>query len=405
MTHSDPTRIKDDVLQMDSLSTALFKPCWIAGLVSLGASLAYGLVLGEAGLKHFFYSYLLNFCFFLSLSLGALFFVLLHHVTRSGWSVVVRRVAEVIAANLPLLAVLFIPILFGLGSLYPWTDAAHVEHDPMLQAKSGYLNVPFFIVRCVIYFGIWSWLSNTLLLRSVEQDGNRDPGITVTLERLSAPGMLLFALTASFASFDLLMSLDPHWFSTIMGVYFFAGSGACFFSAFCLVLVYLQKTGRLVHAVSGEHYHDIGKWVFAFVFFWAYIAFSQYMLIWYANLPEETGWVYRRTTGAWGCVSLVLLFGHFIIPFLGLLSRHPKRNKRVLAAWSVWILIMHWVDLYWLIMPELSPDRIPIHLLDVSCFVGLGGLFVAGVVHRAGAQLLIPNGDPRLDESLTFENA
>jgi hypothetical protein len=247
-------------------------------------------------------------------------------------------------------------------------------------------------------------LSQLYFRTSVRQDESGDPALTLRLERWSAPGMFLFAATLTFASFDLLMSTDPHWFSTIFGVYYFSGAVLGCFALLALTLILLQRSGRLSHAISPEHYHDLGKLLFAFLVFWGYIAFSQFMLIWYANIPEETAWYLRRHSEVWNPISLALVFGHFLIPFLLFLSRHPKRRALSLAVMAVWILVIHWVDLYWLVLPNLSPEAAPFGLMDVALFVGMGGLFLAAAANRMRRHALIPLKDPRLGESLAFEN-
>ena len=404
MAHQDPNRITKDQLQLDGLAPRLFKVAGIVGLAGLAISVLFALIL-ENGIERLCSTYLVSYCYYLSLSLGALIFVLLQHKTHAGWSVLVRRLGEIVAGNFVLLAILFIPILLGAKVLYHWTDAEAVAADPLLLHKQPYLNLPFFLVRCVVYFGIWAWLSRFFLSTSTQQDESGDPELTLRMERLSAPGILLFALTITFFAFDVLMSLDAHWFSTIYGVYFFSGSILGFLAFLIVVCMGLQSTGRLAHCITREHYHDLGKLLFAFVFFWGYIAFSQYMLIWYGNIPEETGWYFRRQEGPWAWMAVALVFGHFLIPFVGLLSRRVKRRKRLLIVWAVWMLVMHWFDLYWLIVPEMSPGTIPLGLLDITCFVGLGGLYLAGIAHVARPLALIPKRDPRLMESLTFENA
>jgi len=377
----------------------------LAAVVLGGGGVAASVVLGEQGSGRLLQSYLVSFSFYLSVSLGALFFVLLQHVTRSGWSVVVRRVAEAMAANLVVLAPLAAPVVVGMHQLYHWSRAEAVANDPMLAAKAGYLNPTFFVIRLCVYFVVWIALALVLLRTSLAQDASNDPRATLRMERLSAPGMVLFALTINFAAFDLLMSLDPHWFSTIFGVYFFSSSVVGFLAVFALVLLGLQLVGRLRWSVTVDHYHDVGKLLFAFVVFWAYIAFSQYLLIWYGNLPEETSWFFVRQSGPWLGVSLLLLGGHFFLPFLVLLSRFVKRRPVLLGLAGLWMVAMHWLDLYWLAVPSLSPEHAPFGLLDVCCFVGLGGVWLAAATLWLRRRSLLAVGDPRLAESLAFENA
>lgn len=396
--------VTEEKRMLGKLAKKLYLACAVAGFVFLGISTLLICFCMEEG-HTFFSAYLVNFCFFLSLSLGALFFVILQHLTKAGWSVVVRRIAEVIAGNLPLLALLFIPLLFGLSVLYPWADAAHASGDHLLEIKRPFLNLSFFLIRAVIYFLIW-WICVRYFLRtSLKQDESGDPELTSQMQARSPVAMILFALTTTFAAFDWLMSLTPHWYSTIYGVYFFAGAALGFFALITVVIFTLQKGGYVTRSITIEHYHDLGKLIFAFVVFWAYIAFSQYMLIWYANIPEETVWYLERQTGQWTYVSLLLLFGHFLIPFVLLLSRYPKRNKMLLFIAAKWILLMHWCDLYWLIMPQFSPGKIGFHWLHVTTYLGFAGLFIAAILYRLRNISLVPEKDPRLEESQAFENA
>ncbi len=373
-----------------------------AGVGLLGAGLA---LLQPGGSSRLLWSYLVSYVFFLSLALGALFFVLLQHLTHAGWSVVVRRLAEAVAANLPLLAVLALPVIFGARALYPWADAAAMAADPTLAKKTVYLNLPFFVVRLVIYFAVWAWCGRSYFRRSVSQDESGDEKETRTLERWAPAATVVYALTTTFAAFDLLMSLEPRWFSTIFGVYFFAGAFVGFLALLAVVALVVQNAGCLTRAVTAEHYHDIGKLLFAFVIFWAYIGFSQFMLIWYGNMPEETNWFRPRVAGAWGVVAAVLLFGHFFLPFFGLLGRRAKRTTAVLVLFAVWLLAMHYLDLYWVVMPEMrAAGGWTQRLADASVLLMLGGALTAVTARRMARCSLVPEGDPRLAESLAFEN-
>ena len=413
-SHNRADQLSGERLTLGSSARPLFWASLLLGAVGLAGGALLGWRRGDE-LTYFSYSYLVNYCFFLSISLGALFSVVLHHATRAGWSVNLRRLAEIMAANMPILTLLFLPIivpvLLDSHSLYAWNDRSAVAGDPLLGHKAAYLNPGFFGVRCVAYFAVWGLLARFYLTRSLEQDETGDPALTLRMEWFSPLALLLYAATVTFASFDWLMSLSPRWFSTIFGVYFYSGAVVGFFAAIIVAAMLLQLFGCLKTAITIEHYHDLGKLLFAFVIFWGYIAFSQYLLVWYANIPEETGWYLVRQSGPWVWVSLVLLFGNLLIPFCGLLSRHAKRRKWSLAFWAVWLLAMHWIDLYWLVMPNLSvrastpPTGLPFGVLDICLFLGLGGVYLAGLLHVAGQHLLLPVADPRLEESLAFENS
>jgi hypothetical protein len=396
--------MSQDGVALGAAGTRWFRGLLAVGVVGLGA--AFALASGTSGgWGRFYPAYLASFVFFLSLSLGALFFVLLQYVTRAGWSVAVRRLAEGVAPNVFLpMAFLAAPVLFGLPTLYPWTDPAAVAADHLLKAKEPWLNVPFFLGRTVFYFAVWSVLAIWFHRKSTEQDTTGDPRLTKSMETASTAALVLFAFTVTFFAFDFLMSLTPHWSSTIFGVYFFAGCVLGFFALMTVLAFAVQSAGALRRTITTEHYHDLGKLVFAFTVFWAYIAFSQYMLMWYANLPEETIWYAARQDGSWLWFSLVLLFGHFLVPFLALMSRGVKRRKPWLVLGCVWMLLMQWADVYWLVMPGKSPGKVPLSLMDVAVFLGIGGLFFAAAVRRLGAHPLVALKDPRLAESLGFEN-
>lgn len=402
--HGKNLDISTEARYLDTLAGKTIAVAVAAAVLGLGGAALLGAA-SEQGLAGLLDSYLISFAFWLSLALGGLFFVLLHHLTRAGWSVVVRRIAEAVAANVHLMVLLAVPVVLGMHHLYHWSHAEAVAHDPVLAGKAGFLNPTFFTVRVVIYFVIWSVLAWYFFRTSVAQDGNGDPGLTLRMERLSAPGMILFALSLNFAAFDLLMSLDPHWFSTIFGVYYFSGSVVVFCAVMPILLFWLQSTGRLSRAITVEHYHDFGKLLFAFTVFWAYIAFSQYMLIWYAHLPEETGWFLKRQSDGWTAISLALLFGHFVVPFVVLISRLFKRRPLLLALAGGWMVVMHWIDMFWLVGPELTAGGPHVGLADVLLFVGMGGLFLAVWALRLRRHPLVPVRDPRLAESLAFENA
>jgi hypothetical protein len=368
----------------------------------LGAGVC--LILGAANPKQFFFSWLVSFLFFLSLALGALFFVLIQYAVQGGWGIVLRRIGETVFVTLPVMAALFLPVLLGLRDLYSWTVPGAAEHDALLQWKAPYLNVPFFLIRAALYFGIWSFIALLYYRGSRRQDVTGDPGVSARLRRLAGPAIIVLALTQTFAAIDWIMSLTPHWYSTMFGVYFFAGSFVGFIALLSVVAVATRRAGLLDTVISAEHLHDIGKFLFAFTAFWAYIAFSQFFLIWYANLPEETVWYAARMEGSWMTVSLVLMAGHFGAPFFYLMGRAVKRKGSTLAVGGAWLLTMHFVDLYWQVMPTLHPEGFRPSFLDVAAFVTVGGCFVAAAGWLLRRQALVPMRDPRLAESLALEN-
>ncbi len=401
---ADLAVVSGEPRRLGALGQRVWRGAAAVGVGGLAAAAALA-ALEPEGWRRFCFAYLQDFAFLLSLSLGALYFVVLHHLTRAGWSVVVRRLAETLAAVLPFMLVLFVPVVFGLRELYPWARPDVVVHDLALQRKAAYLNVPFFVLRCVFYLAVWGMLARYFHRRSLAQDLSGDPRETLRMQARSAPAMVAFALTLTFGAFDLLMSLAPHWYSTIFGVYYFAGSAVGIYALLPLLAFGLQARGLLRRSITVEHYHDMGKLLFGFVVFWAYIGFSQYMLIWYANIPEETRWLLRRQEHGWQAVGLVLVFGHFLLPFAVLLSRVLKRRPAALAAAGAWVLAMHWVDLYWMVMPEGRPSSPIPHLLDLAVLVGLGGVWLAAAAFVMRDRSLLAERDPRLAESLAFENA
>ena len=415
--------------RLDALAAKVFAPAAGLGVLGLAGSAGLG---AAAGWDRFFQSYLVAFLFVLSIALGALFFTFIKHLTRAGWSVVLRRILEALGANLSWLWVLFVPLLLvvvlGHGEmLYHWADTEHAAHDELLQHKAPYLNTGFWAIRAIVYLAVWAVAGEFFFRLSTAQDRTGDVHLTKRMQRWSPVIAVLFALTQTFAAVDWIKSLEPHWFSTMFGVYFFAASTCGVIATLCLVMYGLQRAGKLEAEITQEHYQDVGKMLFAFgIVFWAYIAFSQYMLIWYANIPEETMWYLARQLGPWLWVSVVLLLGHFLVPFVLLLSKHPKRIKPVLAGFGAWMLLMHYLDLYWLVMPQVPADAMYAatsyaaladgvasgevdvgfepHMLDVTTVVVMAGVFVAMTVRRLRACALIPVQDPRLHESLAFEN-
>jgi hypothetical protein len=403
-------------------------------VVGLGGGAAVGYT-GAFGTDahHFWRAYLVAFVFGLTMCLGGLFFVFIQHLTRAGWSVAVRRPAEALAANLRWIWILFVPfaVLWFMGKanvLWVWADMDTLKANNeaewhIVHAKEGFLNPTFFWIRTVAYFSIWAVLASFFFRHSVAQDETGDRAHSNVMTKWAGPAAILFGVSITFASIDWIMSISPAWFSTMFGVYFFCGCAVGGFSMLILITLRLLKLGALKGIVSSEHLQDLGKLMWAFgIVFWAYIGFSQYMLIWYGNVPEETTWFMARQIGQWRIVSAALLFGHFVFPFVGLISKWIKRAPLTLGIGAVWMLCFHYVDLYWLVMPEIPHDiaeyrtygEIAAKYADtqthfsnpVNFLLALGvlGAVAAGTIGTLSKVSLLPKKDPRLAESLRFEN-
>jgi hypothetical protein len=285
-------------------------------------------------------------------------------------------------------------------------QAEHEEHAKVLKHKSGYLNTTFFYIRAVFYFVVWTWLSLSFFRFSTEQDASRKHDATTKAQNLAPLAAILFAISLTFAAVDWIMALDPLWYSTMWGVQIFAGSVVSMYAVVILTTLSLKNNKLIGEQINVEHFHDLGKLQFGFLVFWAYVTFSQFFLIWYSNIPEETTFYNRRwheMSGSWQGVSWALFFGHFILPFAVLLSRNVKRRLHVLPIGCIVILVMHFVELYWIVMPTVGP--LAIHWIDVACFLGVGGAYLALVFRTMTRHSLIPIGDPRLPRALHFEQA
>jgi hypothetical protein len=346
------------------------------------------------------HAYLTAFFYFVTLSLGGLFFTAIHHMTSAGWSVNVRRFSEAMTTFLPVAFIGAIALLVAGDYLYSWLNPEIVAQDHLLQHKEPYLNRGFFWIRTILFFGIWLLFAKILVGRSLKVDETGDDNTTLSLMRPSVIFILLFALTYSLFSVDTLMALEPHWFSTIFGVYCFGGMFQSTMAFMILTILYFMKNGQLKGYVDENHLHDLGKYMFAFTVFWAYIAFSQYMLIWYANLPEETIFFMPRSHGSWMWVSIGLLVGKFVIPFFALLPRWAKRTPVHLAAVSIWILIMQYVDLYWLVYPNLNHDEVIFSFSEVLIFLGFAGAFLFTTTRFLSKHQIVPTKDGRVQESM-----
>jgi hypothetical protein len=343
--------------------------------------------------------------FLTSIGAGALGWLMLHHLTGAVWSVALRRLLENLTRPLVWISFFFIPVAMNLRLWYPWADWSRVSADPELARKTVWLNPLFFDIRMAVYLASWALLALILGRTSDHQDRTGDPAADRLMQRTSSWGTLVLGVTSSLAAFDWLMSLAPHWSSTIFGVYFWAGSLVSSLAALVVVTLAFRSAGWLRSTITVEHFHDLGKLLFGFVIFWAYIAFSQYFLIWYANFPEETAWYVTRRSGIWNTLSWALVLGHFVVPFLLLLFRTTKRNPYWLGFAAIWILFFHYIDLYWLVMPALSPEGVLPHWLDASVLFALTFTCAAVVARACQKRPLVPIGDPHLAESIAFRNS
>jgi hypothetical protein len=373
-------------------------------------------------------AYITAFMFALSLGLGGLVFTLIQHLVRANWSVVVRRLAEHAMFSLPIIALAGIPILlWGDHSAFPWTHVDEVMHDPMLKAKVAYLNEQSHTARFALYVVVWAAMSFAFWYWSRKQDSATTQEEADELSRKarwwSPIGVLVFALSMTFGAFDFMMSLDPHWFSTIFGVYYFAGIMVSFHAMLVIVVFALQRGGMLEGVVTPEHYHDLGKFMFGFTVFWTYIGFSQYFLIWYANIPEETNWFMYRAQGEWLYLSYAVVFGRFVLPFFLLLRRGWKRDPNYLVWIAVFVITMQFIDMFWLTQPAFAHhaahaaehagdlplaehfvNHIPFRPNDVGFLVGFLGLFLAAFGWSLKTSKLVAIKDPRLEDSINHEN-
>ncbi|MGE0703364.1 MAG: hypothetical protein AB7F99_09775 [Vicinamibacterales bacterium] len=358
---------------------------------------ALGLVLDHA---RFFQSYLMAYMLVLGASLGCLALGMIHQLSGGAWGVVTRRMIGASSRILPILTVLFLPIAFGMHDLYHWTHEEVVAADEILQRKQLYLNVPFFLIRAAIYFAIWNALVYFLNTWSLEQDRTGDPTIPRRMQKLSGGGLVVFALTVTFASFDWLMSLDPHWFSTIYGVLIMGGQGLTALALLIIMLTWLSRRPPLDTIVVSSHFHDLANLMLAFVLLWAYFSFSQYLIIYSANLPEEITWYTRRLLTGWRSVGVFLVVFHFALPFAILLSRKLKRHPALLVKVAIGILVVRLVDLMWLIAPELNPDGFSIHWLDLVLPLTLASLWTGLFFRELRGRAILPVHDPQFGEAI-----
>jgi hypothetical protein len=376
-----------------------------ASLAASLAGLALTAIRGHFAPRIALAAYLVAFTYWVGLALGALALLMAFHAARARWMITVRRPLEAIAASITVFPLLFVPIALGVRSLFPWagsTAGLDEETAHLIHHRAPYLNPTFFVIRAAIYFTVWTIFARLFLRWSTRQDTSGAPDLTVKAWRLGAGGLPALGLTLTFAAIDWLMSLGVRWYSTIWGVYYFAGS---FIGAIALLIVavfLLARTPALHDAVRPAHWLSLGKLLLAFICFWAYIAFSQYMLVWIGNLPDTIPWLLLRQDHAWRWIGATLILGHFVVPFLLLLSHRQKLEPQRLAPVALWILAIHYLDLYWLVIPQVQPGSIVPDWSNLTAFVGVGGAAIATGLFLLRGHHAIPVRDPFLAESLGY---
>ena len=376
--------------------STLQKRALIVGIVFLVILLASAFI----DKKHFFQSYLVGWTFWTGIAVGSLALLMLQHLTGGGWGFVIRRVLEAATRTLPLMAVLFVPVILGAHYIYHhWTEPEELAKHPVVQFKTPYLNLPFFTVRAVVYFAVWLALMFLLNKWSLAQDRTADNRYTKNMRVLSGPGMVALIFTVTFASVDWYMSLEPEWFSTIYGFIFVASWSLSALAFVIAMMAWLSGEEPMKRIVAPLHFHDLGKLLLALVMLWAYFAFSQYLIIWSGNLPEEIGYYIDRTHGLWGGIIIAIGILHFAAPFLFLLSRSLKRNPRKLVLVAVLILVMRIIDLLWMLAPAFETEYKGL-LLHLVALIGFGGLWLAFFTSQLSKRSLIPINDPQF-ESVT----
>jgi hypothetical protein len=369
-------------------------------LVAGGAGAVVSLVGLFLDRRQFFQSYLMTFVLLLGATLGSLALGMIHQLSGGAWGVVTRRIFGAASRVLPVLTVLYLPLLFGLHDLYEWTHHDVVEADPILSGKARYLNTPFFLARTALYFAVWNAIAYFLNQWSLEQDRSPDPRIARRMQLLSGGGLVAYGLTITFASFDWVMSLDPHWFSTIYGVLFMGGQGLTALAFLIIALAWLSRREPLNTIVVPAHFHDLGNLMLAFVMLWAYFSFSQYLIIYSGNLPEEITWYTRRLHTGWRVIGIGLIVFHFAVPFLILLSRAVKRNPQLLVKVAIGVIVARLIDLFWLIGPELHRDGFVLTWLDVLLPLSLGCVWLGCFIWQLRGRPLLPLHDPQFHETL-----
>jgi hypothetical protein len=348
----------------------------------------------------FFRSYLMAYVFWVGLAIGCLPLMMIHHMTGGAWGLVIRRPLEAGTRTLPLMAVLFLPVVLGMPSLYAWARPEAVAADEVLRQKAPYLNASFWMIRTAIYFALWIGLSYFLSTWSREQDRTGDLRFARKMQVLSGPGIVFYFLAVTFASVDWVMSLEPHWYSTIFGPLIAAGQVLNAFAFAIVLLALLSRYQPISEVIRPDIFQDLGKLLLAFVMVWAYFAFSQYLIIWAGNLPEEIHWYLQRSKGGWMTIGILIIVFHFFVPFFLLLSRDLKRNGLVLACVAGGIIAMRFIEIFWTLMPLFHPQGLTVHWLDLAAPAGIGGVWIWAFLQHLKSYPLLPVHDPYLQEAL-----
>ena len=371
-------------------------PIGVVGLVVSGI----GALFGRAAVDQFYHSYLWSYLFILGLVLGPLAWLLLQYLSGGAWGMVIRRPCEAALRTMPLVVLLFLPIVGGIRNLYPWSIQVNVNASAVLQHKHAYLNVPFFLARVALYFGGWWFLAWYYNRVSYREDTEGHDAVHGSMSTLAGPGIIFWAFTTTFMSIDWILSIHPEFFSTMFGLLFIAGQGLTGMAFLITVMVLLSRRRPMSEVLTPAHLHDLGKLLLAMVMVWAYFSFSQFLIIWAGNLPEEIPYYLKRINGGWGFLALVLVFGHFALPFALLLSRDLKRNFKLLASIAVFVLCMRLVDLYWVVTPEFRGPSFGISWMDITVPAGLIGLWLAFFLYQLEKRPLMPVNNPNLEDAL-----
>jgi hypothetical protein len=385
----------------ETVGTNLDRVQRIALIVGVVAAvlLAVGAFLSRA---QFFQSYLFAFLFWMQLTLGCLGVMMLHHLTGGRWGFGIRRLLEAGALTLPLMALLFLPLILGLADLYPWARQAEVAGNALLRYKNRtYLNVPFFLGRTVVYFAVWGVFAFILRRWSLRQDRSGEAFLTRRMRLLSRGGLVAFVLAVTFASIDWAMSIEPLWISTIYGAVYLAGEGLTALAFVTLVLTLLDDRTVLPEIVTVDRFNDLGNLILAFVILSMYMSFSQFLIIWSGNIPEEVTWYVHRFAGGWNLVAVALVILHFALPLFMLLSRDLKRTPRMLARLAIMLLLAHLLAIFWFVAPTFHPEGIHLSWMDIVAPIAIGGLWIAFFIWQLKGKALLPRRDPRMQESFS----